>query len=230
MLYFTGDTHGDIQRFAKRNIKTLKNGDTLFVCGDFGFVWDNSSAEQKMLNKLTKLPFLICFIDGTHENFKLLDAYPVVPWHGAKAHKIRDNIFHLMRGQLYDFEGKTVFALGGGENPELVLKDDEEITERPEVPTKEEMLAGVESLEKAQYKVDYVITHEPPAKVRDFLMLSSTENSTVTALGAYLDELAAQTEYGKWFFGSIHTDKFISSSSVSVFSNIIEGESGKKIN
>lgn len=230
MLYFTGDTHGDIQRFSKRNIKSLKNGDTLFVCGDFGFVWDNSASEQKMLNKLSKLPFLVCFIDGTHENFNLLNAYPVIPWHGAKAHKIRDNVYHLMRGQLYDFEGKKIFTLGGGENPDLILKDDEEITDRPEVPTKEEMLEGVNSLEKADYKVDYILTHEPPAKIKDFLRLSSTETSAVTALGAYLDELAAQTEYGKWFFASMHTDKFVSASCISVFTNIIEGESGKKIN
>ncbi len=224
MIYFTGDTHGDIQRLSKQSLKQLKPGDTLIICGDFGFIWDDSKNEKKQLDKLSKYKFNICFVDGTHENFSLLYTYPVVSWHGGEVHKIRNNIFHLMRGQLYDIDGKTVFSLGGGENPDLELKDDEEITERPEVPTRDEMLKGVSSMEKAGYKVDFIVTHEPPAKIRDFLMLSKKDSTTVTALGAYLDELSTQTKYGKWFFGSLHCDKYISASMTSVFTDLIPAE------
>ena len=52
MLYVTGDTHGDFERFFQPELKKLKKGDTLFVCGDFGFIWDDSETEQKMLKKL----------------------------------------------------------------------------------------------------------------------------------------------------------------------------------
>ncbi len=224
MLYFTGDMHGDMQRLSKQKVKKLKSSDTLIVCGDFGFIWDDSKQENKNLDKLSKLPFNICFVDGTHENFKLLSGYPVILWNGGAAHKIRNNIYHLMRGQLYDIDGKKIFTLGGGENPDLELKEDEEIIDRPEVPSKDEMLAGVSAIEKAGYKVDYIVTHEPPAKIGDFLMLSEKESSTVTALGAFLDELSAQTEYKKWFFGSLHIDKHISASMASVFTEMLPEE------
>lgn len=39
MLYLTGDTHGDYRRFERKEIRHLKQGDVLVVCGDFGFVW-----------------------------------------------------------------------------------------------------------------------------------------------------------------------------------------------
>ena len=52
MVYVTGDMHGDFSRFDSPAIKQLKKGDTLIVCVDFGFVWDNSKIEQKILKKL----------------------------------------------------------------------------------------------------------------------------------------------------------------------------------
>ena len=231
MIYVTGDTHGDETRLSKQELKMLKPGDTLIICGDFGFVWDNSAREKKTLARLAKRGYTVCFVDGTHENFELLSSYPLVKWHGGKAHKLADNIFHLMRGQVFDIGGKKVFALGGGENPDLELKEDEEITSRPEVPTKQEMLEGVASLEKQAYRVDYIVTHEPPARIRDFLNMNADKQASgVTALGAYLDELNQQTEYTRWFFGSMHTDKFISEKTVSLFSAVVDAQTGRKVN
>ena len=76
MIYFTGDTHGDKERLSKFALKQLKSGDTLIVCGDFGFLWDESKKEKKFLEKLSKRNYTICFIDGTHENFELLEKIP----------------------------------------------------------------------------------------------------------------------------------------------------------
>ena len=53
MLYVTGDTHGDYERFTSSALKKLKKGDTLFICGDFGFIWDGSKNEEKLLKKIS---------------------------------------------------------------------------------------------------------------------------------------------------------------------------------
>ena len=42
MVFITGDTHGDPGRLSKSALKDLSAGDTLIVCGDFGFIWDRS--------------------------------------------------------------------------------------------------------------------------------------------------------------------------------------------
>ena len=56
--------------------------------------------------------------------------------------------------------------------------------------------------------------------------MSDKGSQSVSAIGAYLDELAQQASYSRWFFGSLHRDIFISASSICVFENIIDGETG----
>ena len=54
MVYVTGDLHGDYSRFKRPEMKKLRAGDILLVCGDFGFIWDNSKQEQAVLKKLSE--------------------------------------------------------------------------------------------------------------------------------------------------------------------------------
>ncbi len=86
MVFVTGDVHGDFGRFSSGPARKLQKGDTLIVCGDFGFIWDGDKEEQKILKKLGEKKFNICFIDGTHENFKILNSMEVSEWNGGKVH------------------------------------------------------------------------------------------------------------------------------------------------
>ena len=214
MIYITGDIHGDMERLSKTELSMLNKNDTLIVCGDFGFIWNNDIKESQFLNRLEKRKYNICFIDGTHENFNVLGDMSVAMWNGGRVHKVRSNVFHLMRGQIYEIENKKIFIMGGGEDPEYDLHDSDD-----------QIIRTI--LEKNNYKVDYIITHEPPAKIRDFLRLSENKTLRVTALGAYFDELSQQCEFSKWFFGSMHTDKFISDKYVCLFRNIVTPDKTK---
>ena len=40
MIYVTGDTHGEFGRIVEFDNK-LKKGDSVIICGDFGFVFRN---------------------------------------------------------------------------------------------------------------------------------------------------------------------------------------------
>ena len=106
MIYITGDTHGDRDRLSKFNLMKLKAGDTLIVCGDFGFLWDNSKKEQKFLRDLGSRKYNVCFIDGTHENFDLINDYEISEWNGGKVHKIYGNLYHLLRGKIFEIENQ----------------------------------------------------------------------------------------------------------------------------
>ena len=75
MVYITGDTHGDLSLFKNPKLKKLNDDDILIVCGDFGFLWDGSEKEQKAIEALSKKKYTICFVDGAHENFDMLNAY-----------------------------------------------------------------------------------------------------------------------------------------------------------
>ena len=115
MIYITGDTHGDYSRFTNEEFPLqaeLTKDDYVIICGDFG-IWDNSRIENYNFDFLESRPFTTLFVDGNHENYDLLDSYPVSEWHGGKVQIIRPNIIHLMRGQIYEIEGKKYFVMGG---------------------------------------------------------------------------------------------------------------------
>lgn len=112
MIYITGDCHNNFERFNTRNFpeqKEMTKDDYVIICGDFGGVW-NKDGESKMetsaLDWLDGKAFTTLFVDGNHENFDRLYAYPVEMWHGGKAHKIRPSVIHLMRGQIFELEEK----------------------------------------------------------------------------------------------------------------------------
>ena len=115
MIYVTGDKHGtdlvDIHVFCDNN-PNLTKSDYLIIAGDFGGVFLPNEVENN-LDEFSKLPFTMLFVDGNHENFDLLYQYPVKNFCGGKVHKIRDDIMHLMRGEVYEIDGIKIFTFGG---------------------------------------------------------------------------------------------------------------------
>lgn len=226
MVYITGDMHGDFERLD--SIK-LKKGDTLIICGDFGFVWDGSAREEKLLRQLGKKKFNICFLDGTHENFELLDEYEVGVFCGGKAHNISGNLYHLMRGQIYSIEKQTFFVMGGGESPDIDMLFDNGTWSRREFPNSEELAEGADNMERVGCKVDYIVTHEPPSKIKSFLKLKSELPARITGLNAYFDEMSSACTYRRWFFGSMHIDKHISTTHIAVYKKVICALTGEVV-
>lgn len=228
MVYVTGDTHGDIRRFNDPRLRKLKKGDTLIVCGDFGFIWDGTRGEERVLKYLGRKRYNICFIDGTHENFDLLNNYPTAMWNGGKVHEISGNVRHLMRGQVYTLEGRRYFTMGGGESADFEIRVEHNRWSKEELPTKSELLAAAKAVEKTGGKIDIIITHEPPQKIKAFLQLKENREAVrVTGLNTFFDELAAFCEFKRWFFGSLHEDKYISTTHIGVFHNIVNAATGE---
>ncbi len=229
MIYVTGDMHGVYSRFDDPRLKKLKKDDILIVCGDFGFLWDGSKDEMNILKKLSKKKYTICFIDGTHENFDMLSKLKVKKWHGGKVHQIAGNILHLMRGQVFEIEGQKIFTMGGGESPDIEIRFEMNTWSEMEIPTREELVEGVDNLQKYGGKVDIIITHEPPAKIKEFLLLQNESVTGITAINTYLEDVGKTCEFKHWYFGSLHLDKFISATHVSLFTNIVNAVSGESV-
>lgn len=196
MIYITGDTHADFTRFSTDKFsiqKEMTKEDYIIICGDFGGVWSyekESNQEKYWLDWLNSKNFTTLFVDGNHENFTRIYNYPTQTWHNGKVHKIRETVFHLMRGEIFDIDDKKFFSFGGAKSHDIqngILNMDEEekiCTYRKrgeffrvrnyswwdlELPTKEEIHNGLKNLEKANYKVDYIITHCAPKNVQALL-------------------------------------------------------------
>lgn len=211
MVYITGDTHGDISWFKNPKLKKLGEKDILIICGDFGFLWNpKSEAEKKNLEILKSKKYTICFLDGAHENFDMLDAYTPYRWKGGNAHKIANNIFHLMRGEIFTLDNKTFFVMGGGESDDRDMREPGVSWWEEEMPNAEEIKNAEDNLKDANYNVNYILSYEPPAVAKDFLKLHLKEAAKISPLNTYLQELTKNVDYYHWYFGSLHTDLQIS--------------------
>lgn len=124
MIFVTGDIHGDPERFNTDYFADqleLSRDDYMIICGDFGLLWDEEEnpMERVLLNWLEDKNYTTLFIDGNHENFDRLNKIQVEEWHGGHVHKVRDHVIHLMRGEIFDLNGKSVYAFGGARSHDI---------------------------------------------------------------------------------------------------------------
>ncbi len=218
MVYITGDLHGEWDRFRTREMKRLKSGDILIVCGDFGFIWDGSPKERTRLRRFAALPFTVAFLDGCHENFDLLERYPVEEWNGAPVHRILPNVVHLMRGNIYDIKGKTFFVFGGGHSQDYEFRRGTPHWWDREQPTHAEIKYAIQNLAQYENTVDYIITHEPPASLKDCLGVDVFERLEIHT---FFEDVIRVCRYRKWFFGKCHLDRHIPVKFFAVFDRVL---------
>ena len=100
MIYITGDTHGNIdfpklKEYFDKHYVTEK--DFLIILGDAAIIWNE---KENYLSDYYCLGPTVLFIDGNHENFELLNSFPVVEFKGAKCHKLHQMVYHVMRGEI----------------------------------------------------------------------------------------------------------------------------------
>ena len=136
----------------------VKKGDTLIVCGDFGFIWSGDKREDKVLKRLGRKKYNILFVEGCHENFELLYKYPQEDWNGGKVRAISGRLKQLVRGSVFNIEGKKIFAFGGGQGVDHDIRKSYKTFWEEELPTDEELQNGLENLKSnriTSYNVCY---------------------------------------------------------------------------
>lgn len=226
-IIVTGDIHGNpFQRLNLENFpegKTFTKEDYVIILGDFGLVWDNSAMEHSCLDWLENKSWTTLFIDGNHENYDLLNKFPIEEWGGGRVQKIRSSVIHLLRGEVYDIGGYKFLAMGGARSHDIqdgVLevgdprikiwkKDDFKLFRinhiswwEEEIPNEEERKNALKNLAENDYKVDYILTHEAPSSdviLMDHLLYHPDEYSKWLEM-----EIRQKVKYKKWFFGHYH--------------------------
>ena len=240
-IYITGDTHAGFKRFGSQFFDDKEC--YIIVCGDFGGVWDSSNAEKYWLNWLESKKFTILFVDGNHENFDLLNAFPVTEWNGGKVHVIRKNIIHLMRGQVFTIEGIRFFTFGGGQSHDIqagilnrsdpdffskrkrldreraLYRINHESWWKEELPSEEEMAEGLANLEKVGNDVDVVLSHSAPSSVVDIFSRGFYSRDILTD---YLEKIKERISFKTWFFGHYHETQIIGQKFVMLYESVVD--------
>ena len=218
-MLITGDTHGDQAVFAMI-LSQAKPNDIIIICGDCGLLFFDTVTEYNFLDKLEKEPYTICFCDGNHENFRAINRYPCEIWNGGKVHRIRKNIFHLRRGQIFTMEGKKIFTMGGAYSRDKYMRQEGISWWKEEIPTKEEYNEATKNLKEHGFSVDYVISHTAPREIiRKMGYYPDFQKDS--ELTGFLEWVMYETQYQQWFFGHWHIDKQIDEKHRAVLADLI---------
>lgn len=248
-LWVTGDIHGNPYRlfeevFYEQKDMKKQEDNGIIICGDTAFLWDyrgKNQAEEDVLDWLSTKPFTVLFVDGNHENFTRLNALPVEPWNGGKVHKLRKNVIHLMRGEVFCIGNRKIFAFGGGKSHDIfdgildLEKDARKIEEwtkkgdkffrvnevswwKAEMPCDDEMENGIRNLTKHDWKVDYVITHSPSSEMLSLF----PEHYGTDALTDYLSKIQERLDYQYWFCGHMHMNWNITKKDLCLYEQILK--------
>ena len=116
-FYITGDTHGNfnrIEEFCSENDTTKE--DVMIILGDAGINYWLDNTDRQLKNDLSSLDITLFCIHGNHEArpWEAGD-YEEVMWNDGLVYmeEAYPNILFAKDGEIYNFHGKKVMAIGG---------------------------------------------------------------------------------------------------------------------
>ena len=223
-VFITGDTHipYDIHKLNTKNFpngKDLTKNDIVIICGDFGGVWYDDKEERFWLSWLENKPWTTVFVDGNHECFPRLNALPQVNWHGGTVGVISPSILHLKRGEYYQLpNGMSLFTLGGAKSRDIQYRTEGLNWWKEELPSKKELDYARQQLDKHQWRMDLIITHEASHRVLRQLGFKVDGDY----FSDFLSELSHCANFKCWANGHLHKDALIDDIYLSTYQMIWE--------
>jgi hypothetical protein len=221
-----GDIHGTldigkvVQFFAGRDEEYSKD-DYLIICGDVGVCGFSAGNEAETRNILRGLPVTTLFVDGNHENFEQLNSYGVDEWNGGKVHFIESDIIHLMRGQVFEIDGTSFFTFGGAYSLDKMYRTEGISWFPEEIPSREEYEEGWSNLKKADFHVDYILSHTGPREVVAAMGYGEMSDDEVE-LRQFLQRVADNTDFTAWYFGHFHDDTEVEDMFFCLYDEMVE--------
>jgi hypothetical protein len=167
----------------------------------------------------------------------------VKEWHGGKVHELRPHVLHLMRGQIFDIEGKSFFTFGGASSHDIdagILEvDDPDFKKKKkeldreyalyrinhltwwerELASDEEMEEGFNNLLAHDNTVDFIITHCCATSTQR--MICDESDCGSDAQTDFFEYIKNHISFTKWFFGHYHDNANISDKEILIYEQII---------
>ena len=213
MIYLTGDMHREFERiwdFAEEMVTT--QDDVLIILGDAGINFFLNEDDRVRKDELSQLPLTLLCVKGNHElHADEIDSYEEIPWRGGVVYCEPDypNILFAKDGEIYDLDGKRAVVIGGAYSVDKFarLRDGRAWfdTEQPSDAVKDYVEA---QLERARWRVDYVLSHTAPLSYEPtHAFIPGLDQRTVDKTTEdWLDSIEKRLNYQKWFCGHYHCE------------------------
>ena len=220
--FLKGDIHGNLFEIIDFiNRFNLGKNDNIIILGDCGIAWrkDKKDLAQniKLWNECGN-GVKLYFIDGNHENFNILNSLPIENNMG----KIADNIYHLRRGQVYEFENKKILVCGGADSIDKYRRIENFTWWKEETISQE----TIDDIPAGHY--DYVLTHCCPRSIfeKNRIYLSTLqfldENKINHSSEDMLEQLKNKIIFDHWFFAHYHINRNLDEKFTCLFEDVRE--------
>lgn len=209
MWYITGDIHGNLQRIESFSRVT---SDPIIILGDCGFNYYMGKKDDLLKSMAAGLSNTLLCIKGNHEiHPDQLDFYKTKLWNGAEVYYQDEypNILFAKDGEIYNIDGDKVFVIGGAysvdKNYRIARGWNWFSSEQPSEETKARC---IDTLNKADWKVDIVLSHTAPlrAEPKHLFLPNIDQRQVDKTTEIFLDEIAEKLSFKKWYFGHYHGD------------------------
>lgn len=205
-IILMGDIHGDLSRLANFKLPEATKKDLLIILGDFSCIWDKLTADRN-LTIISQLPFTVAFVDGNHENFKLIkEKEEIIEWNGGQIGRLPGGTIHLLRGEIYNLNNKRVGVCGGANSIDLWHRvegiswwADEEIAST-------DIGNFMKNLGDNNH-IDIMLSHDCPAALTPQIAVFSRVNGVnISNSQRKLQIINEMVNIDKWYFGHWHMD------------------------
>lgn len=216
MIYITGDTHGNFDRYIEFTEKLKPTAeDTMIVLGDAGLNYHGNERDAMRKAFISSFPFTTFCIHGNHEmrpadvgSYKTKEYRSGIVWYEDEY----PNILFAKDGEIYNFDGYSCVAIGGAYSVDKYYRlargwqwfDTEQ-------PTDEVKAFVEEQLSQRGNKIDVVLSHTCPLRYEPIeVFLPGIDQSRVDkSTEKWLGKIEASIEYKRWYCGHYHTSKKI---------------------
>ncbi len=219
MVLMTGDIHGKPQRIVDAIHKFgLTKDDVVVILGDAGFnFYGNRKGDVHTKGRMNKAGVPVLCIHGNHEmRPETVKGYREMEWHGGVVY-VEDafpNLLFAKDGEVYDFDGKKVIAIGGAYSVDKWHRLQCDINWFADEQPSAEIKARVErKLDELGWKVDYVFSHTCPTRYTptEAFMPGLDQSKVDKSTEEWLDSICERLDYDRWYCGHWHIDKRLES-------------------
>lgn len=215
MIYITGDTHGEFDRiFEFCEEYCTEKDDILIILGDAGINYYLNERDEQLKQELSQLPITLFCIHGNHEQRPYdINSYEEIEWNGGTVYIEEEfpNLIFAKDGEIYDLDGRRVVVIGGAYSVDKYYRISGGMPWFPTEQPDDEIKSYVESqLEKANWRVDDVLTHTAPLKYEPrWTFLPNIDQSKVDkSTEEWLNKIEDKLTYSNWYCGHYHVDDY----------------------
>lgn len=216
MYYITGDRHGNLEDLIYFTFEHMTNiDDVMIILGDSGINYYQDERSYMIKNMLLQANITFFCIHGNHEErASNINSYKEKIWKNGIVYYEEDypNLLFAKDGEIYNFDGKKVIVIGGAYSVDKDYRLKNGLnwfeSEQPSERIKEHV---ENNLNKANWEVDYVLSHTSPLKYEpvEYFLPFINQKSVDKSTEKWLNEIENKLKYKRWYLGHYHCEKIV---------------------